>query len=82
MFGINLDVIESSKCNKLMFKMTGSGKYHGHFIFVAIVDAQLVLNGSSRLDHRADTGPERRQHFLLDAADGQHEPAEADLARP
>ena len=34
-----------------MLKMARAGKYHRHFIFVAIINAQLVLNGTTGLDN-------------------------------
>jgi hypothetical protein len=39
-----------------MLKMTCSCHYHHHSVFIAIIDAQLVLNGTSGLDYRSDSG--------------------------
>src|SRR5690606_36842572 len=43
-----------NKCKKLMFKMSYSGKYHRHFMCIAIVDAQVVFNGAAGLNYRSN----------------------------
>src|SRR5690554_1334222 len=47
-----------------MLKMSGSCKYHCHFVCVAIIDAQTVLNGSPGLDNGFYSGTIRNFHTI------------------
>lgn len=41
--------------SSLMFEMSSSGHDHGHVVAIAKVNAILVLNRTTGLDHRSDT---------------------------
>src|SRR5690606_42140516 len=40
----------------LMFEMANTREYHGHPVFVTIIDAFLILDGATGMDHRFDAG--------------------------